>query len=737
MKGWRDYNSFKNHLETCIQDRPNTESSSLDDKYFITATPDQIIYIDEARSSLAVILDIGLLICTLCRQGIEVIGGHCPGQAHLRNHHSEQLQNYDSSKVIEAINKAEDQILNLPARMIIPEIAIVPGHQCLKCNRFCCVQRKLLRSHEKDCSGEVAMDPTQLQSDCFVQRLYNDSRSPYFVVDYHPISQLASGEKELRYLDHVTKDIERLSNGSASLPETSYQFECDLSKKLGLLSKKEDVGMETIQVLFSKRPLNDCLYTLLRDFFLPRLKANFRISSHEVRSRIGSNARGVFLGKAFTLPLLSSSLDAHIKFIHEFVMFLFQVHGNPIVTDSLEKSLASLIGMSWSSNFNRTLEDFKNCLEDDSVPEQLDRYLDLFREIIQTQFPLKGSDWMALPFSFICLKEISRNQVLSPADFTTAISHAKFMLRSAALVLVERESDEEKILFLLEYLNDYPHTNPTTMSRLVAFSGLMRQTVAAQKNSSMIEKVHVISEHSTNGIELMIENARFHMNSFTSAIHGMVEKLKNAIADLLYGCSTVDIAEMLQKIGSETIIDQRIGICFVQHILKARVNVVPKLLIHFSKINSIREWKDLDRYLFLEKASSILKLLLVLFHITGGAPPRGTEVLQLRLSNDQFMARSFYVHQGSISILYVYNKTGDRPIRRYLPKSIAELLVVYLVLLRPVEIFFAQMLGLYPGNAPHPPHFAYLFLAKRLMTAEEYRLLFAKTFQLQGRFLDT
>ncbi|KAK4889787.1 hypothetical protein LTR49_028772, partial [Elasticomyces elasticus] len=82
-------------------------------------------------------------------------------------------------------------------------------------------------------------------------------------------------------------------------------------------------------------------------------------------------------------------------------------------------------------------------------------------------------------------------------------------------------------------------------------------------------------------------------------------------------------------------------------------------------------------------------LLLVLMHITGGQPARGTEILSCRHRNTAVGShRNMFIEDGQVVFVTKYHKgveiTGDvKIIHRYLPREVGELVVWYLWLALP------------------------------------------------------
>jgi hypothetical protein len=100
-------------------------------------------------------------------------------------------------------------------------------------------------------------------------------------------------------------------------------------------------------------------------------------------------------------------------------------------------------------------------------------------------------------------------------------------------------------------------------------------------------------------------------------------------------------------------------------------------------------WKKKAVQAYFEKVDQFLERLLLLIHMTGGQPPRGTELVGLQHSNTaQGQHRGVFIEEGLIGTVTSYHKgyniTGStKIIHRYLPKEVSELLVYYLWLILP------------------------------------------------------
>lgn len=114
-------------------------------------------------------------------------------------------------------------------------------------------------------------------------------------------------------------------------------------------------------------------------------------------------------------------------------------------------------------------------------------------------------------------------------------------------------------------------------------------------------------------------------------------------------------------------------------------------------------WKKKRVKSYLDAIQTFLQRLLLLIHITGGQPARGTELLTLQWRNSQHgIRRNIFLENGLVTFVTSYHKgysiTGStKIIHRYLPPEVSELLVYYLWLVVP---FITQLERLMPDFVP-------------------------------------
>jgi hypothetical protein len=83
-----------------------------------------------------------------------------------------------------------------------------------------------------------------------------------------------------------------------------------------------------------------------------------------------------------------------------------------------------------------------------------------------------------------------------------------------------------------------------------------------------------------------------------------------------------------------------------------------------------------------------LGCLLPCLHLTGGQAPRSTELSSIEYENGPTTSRGFYIHDGTVCCVTRHSKSRrttnqEFQVARYLPSSASQILVEYLVYIRP------------------------------------------------------
>ena len=110
--------------------------------------------------------------------------------------------------------------------------------------------------------------------------------------------------------------------------------------------------------------------------------------------------------------------------------------------------------------------------------------------------------------------------------------------------------------------------------------------------------------------------------------------------------------------------------------------------------------KELETARYFQSNQRFLQLLAVLIIMTAGLPARRKELLGISWCNQE-SPRNIYVYDGLLAVITSYHKSqwrvGNRPVARFLPPCLGDLLVRYLIYVPPVLQFFSYcMQSQYP-----------------------------------------
>ncbi len=130
---------------------------------------------------------------------------------------------------------------------------------------------------------------------------------------------------------------------------------------------------------------------------------------------------------------------------------------------------------------------------------------------------------------------------------------------------------------------------------------------------------------------------------------------------------------------------------------------------------------------YLEQHTAFLRYLLLVTYQTGGQPPRGPEILSIKVCNTPATIRNIFVYEGLICTLIQYNKgQGDNTnpfyVVRFLPALVSQLLYQYLVFIRPfVEHLLAKshLCGPVQPQYPWPTYHGFDIEPKLTVDEEE------------------
>lgn len=227
---------------------------------------------------------------------------------------------------------------------------------------------------------------------------------------------------------------------------------------------------------------------------------------------------------------------------------------------------------------------------------------------------------------------------------------------------------------------------------------------------------------SDDGQKLSYKSLEFTMNSLRWFLHDQVEEACQNLHDLLLlPKGDVDSrAEHLPQIHLSSLKDDptihQANYSFLQdprnektlggheRYLLRQVRQSPRLRRQFFSDPEKLLWDQQHVKQYIQLMRSFLRRLLLLVHLTGGQPARGTELLTLRWRNSaRCETRNIFMENGLVSFVTSYHKNyaatnSTKIIHRYLPSEVGELLVYYLWLVLP---FMEQLhiLSELPGSS--------------------------------------
>jgi len=241
--------------------------------------------------------------------------------------------------------------------------------------------------------------------------------------------------------------------------------------------------------------------------------------------------------------------------------------------------------------------------------------------------------------------------------------------------------------------------------------------------------------------------------SLGNSYHHYMNELKTKLKFLLMGYPWKKLPT-LQDVHVDDINCNQIGYSFLNDPRNVKlINVKKELVKHLSSAEGCKEqfvrssttgdgniWKEIGISQWMGTCSTVVEIILFLVHLSSGQPARGVELMTYNITKPANTSRSVYFNQGTIMLITTYWKgrnvsNRDRPIARFLPKEFAKLLLVYLSVIRPTEVFFSSV-SHGNGNTDSVGNYnRYLFVRNGIrMNSEQCSTSFQKLFLQKLRF---
>ena len=273
---------------------------------------------------------------------------------------------------------------------------------------------------------------------------------------------------------------------------------------------------------------------------------------------------------------------------------------------------------------------------------------------------------------------------------TQFVAHLIYFIRCTVFYIIKDSPSE------VDQLIKYSQADENTLFfQLKKIASLLRAMNESESDKYSIE--WDISNPQKELNCLKFNGLRYYISDFADGYRQQLILLRNLLEKNFYGFRPFNIDySFLSSIREETacrtpgynfIKDKRNGFIheqqrkYLQHIR----NVFP-----MSCLDSDSTKGKLEGYL--SNCKLFMRHFIVLMHISSGMPSRGTELSTLTVINDRHGKRSVFFAYNTIALRQLYSKTDDltsRPtnIVRYLTESLRDLLLYYLVYIRPIQTY--------------------------------------------------
>lgn len=249
---------------------------------------------------------------------------------------------------------------------------------------------------------------------------------------------------------------------------------------------------------------------------------------------------------------------------------------------------------------------------------------------------------------------------------------------------------------LFQYLHQKRPTPFQQVSELFALARNHAKREIEQPNCDWIPN--------TEYRKLRIDNATVGLEDIPSVVAKLLQEGQDVLHQLLKGfevgkINLCDIQDALDETGCgySFMTDKRnrleaLAASFRDHMLGVRQEGSEELLyvsLQRSRVGNI-SWNRLPSEAWLRQSARVLEVILMLLHLTGGQPARGTELGKYLLQNVGATPRNLYICKGTFMVIQRYSKTNwvkenDVAIARFLPPEVSDILFSYLVTIRSFE----------------------------------------------------
>jgi hypothetical protein len=242
--------------------------------------------------------------------------------------------------------------------------------------------------------------------------------------------------------------------------------------------------------------------------------------------------------------------------------------------------------------------------------------------------------------------------------------------------------------------------------------------------------------------ELTVDGTTITMAELRAFIRNLICDASNLLDDLLMGMARRTDSDLPLH---DNLSNKDVGYSFLTDRRNANFDSVTQLFkqahLWSRYVDGITDgklrWKVSPCLAYLAKCETLQELLFVLIHVTSGQPARASELATFKICNTDHRIRNVYLVHGEVVIIQHYTKSNSQTghddfIPRLLPKEVGQLLINYLMAVRPMERLFAM--ATWMDEQAAGALFTHLFVANERQTSgKDLRLAFeqqtSKAFQ--------
>ncbi|KAL8688231.1 MAG: hypothetical protein Q9218_005804 [Villophora microphyllina] len=243
------------------------------------------------------------------------------------------------------------------------------------------------------------------------------------------------------------------------------------------------------------------------------------------------------------------------------------------------------------------------------------------------------------------------------------------------------------------------NTAPTAMGELSYWRLLCRSA----KNDTPRPPVTTITDDCMmvqhGALELRLPAWRQYLREL---LHEATSLLDGELLFGLTGLKTFPVSSLRDNLndsqpGRSFVDDPRNGLHAVRDDVVDQLRINPDLRSRFFKDPLVHADEDSLQYHrlaisdYLDLNQRFLQIIAVLFVMTAGLPPRRPELVGIRWYNQEVI-RNVFIYDGLLAVFTSYHKSqwrvGNRPVARFLPPCVGDLVVRYLIYVSSVTTLF-------------------------------------------------